>query len=251
MIRVLSHILLVILVSCYSDLTGQQNSFLIQNNTYDSVTSDLYNTYSKVMKDGGRLLNGPEYYHDDFSTGGKPFFGTKTFHSGSIFFEEHLYENIDIGYDIFRGEVFISAYDQNRKLSMINVPVEKVRGFSLEGEVFIRLDENFESKNYPGNGFYQLLYDGDSKVLVKRKKKITPSDDDLYKFEFSSVDELYVFQNQSFNRIRTKKALKELLADQKRAIRKFSKEYRFELKELESYVRTICRYYDSLKEESR
>jgi hypothetical protein len=129
---------------------------------------------------------------------------------------------------------------------MVQLEKNKVSGFTLGDTRFSHL-ETMEIAGFPGEGFYEVLYGGGLKVFVQRKKKVVPADSDIYRFQFSSTSHIYIYSNNAFHQIRSKREVRNLFIDRKKEVRLFAKEYRHELQELEDYVIVISRYYDSLK----
>ena len=227
---------------------AQPGSFEIRNITYDSLTQDLYLNYSKEISEASGILNGPEYYYDDLIIGGNPFFGTTQFHDGSVVYRGQRFENQEIGYDIYRDEVFISRYDQNRRISKINLEDDDVSAFEFSGRQFIHLNDSGNYENFPGNGYYELLYSGATKVLAQRSKKVTPANDGgLYKYQFQIADKIFIYKENSFHRIFFKRTLNTLLKDEKKSWKPFIRENGQSLRDLEAYCIGLCQYYDSLK----
>lgn len=230
---------------------AQSGEFQIVNLTYDSITEQLYNHYSDKIAEASLILNGPEYFYDDIILGGNPFWGKSQFNNGSIFYNGIRYDDQEIGYDIYRDEVFISRYDQNKILSKVSLNVSMVGGFSISKNQFIRLTESENFENHPGTGFYELLYTGNLKVIVKRNKKIVPANDGgLYKYKFVISDKIYVLKDKTFNRIGSRKALFGLLSDQKKNLREFARENKQDIRDLEVFVKMTCSYYDNMKRSS-
>jgi len=222
---------------------AQSGELRIANNTYDKTAKHLYDNYTLTVGKASQILNGPEYYYDDKTRGGDPFFGTQQFHDGSVIYDGNIFENLDVGYDIFRDELFIS----DGIIATLKLPQEKVAGFSLGNNTFIMIQNDTLWRNQLNSGYYHLLYNGELKVLAKRKKKIIPSSDGQYRYMFEGADKLYVLKNNIFYPIRSKGALRKILADEKKPIREYYNENWLTMLEVESYVVNICQYYDFLK----
>ena len=238
-----------IFLLCLNSL-AQSNELDLVNRTYDSLTENLFTDYSGEISESSRIFNGPEYFYDDIIIGGNPFWGTRQFHNGSVFYEKVRYDNQEIGYDIYRDEIFISRYDQNGILSKINLSDTKVDGFMMEGHTFIRLNEVPDEADHPGEGYYEVLLKGEGElnVIAKRSKRIMPANDGgLYKYEFQVSDKLYVQKDTIYQRIFNRKNLINLLKDKKKSIRTYYRNHKTEFLDLEDYVVGICSYYEQIK----
>ena len=218
------------------------------NHTYDQSVKKLYENYSVLIGESSSIYNGPEYYYEDESTGGDPFFLDTELHDGLVVYEGHIYGDLDVGYDSFRDELFIARYNYDGSSSLVRLLQDKVNAFQVSGHNFIRLPRSKE-KNSIDPGYYELLYDGKLKVVAKRFKTISPSDDGIYRYRFSNTRKLFLRVNEIFYAVRSKSAIRKLLKDQKRSIREYSNDNMAYLLDLEDYLLLVASYYDDLKTE--
>ena len=234
-------------ISCSVGLS-QTGDLKLVNNTYNPRVEKLFDSYSSKVGVSARIFNGQEYYYDDNTTGGNPYFMDMNLHDGLVIYEGNIYKDLDVGYDTFRDELFIVRVAFNGASARIKLPSEKVTGFQVSGRTFIWLQQDTVTSN-PVSGYYELLYDGQLKVIAKRFKTIAPSDG-LYRYEFSSSTKLYILLNNSYKQIRSKAAVRKLFKDKRRSIREYSRENEAYLLNLEDYLLLVARFYDQINDVS-
>ncbi len=215
----------------------------LNNNTFDEKYRNIYKWYVQEQGKALQIFNGPEYIPVDINIKGHPFFELKAFQSGLIKYNGEIYIEIEMGYDIYRDELAVVHYDENGNFSMIRPHSENVDGFSFNGHQFIRLTK----ERFPqlvSTGFYELLYDGSLKVFVQHVKKVRPSNDGPYRYQFVDNSVIYVFKDHEFHTIGSKKALLKLLEVEKGSIRKIGR-----IESFKDYTVSVCKRYDELKQE--
>ncbi len=237
--------LFLFLVSIVPVLKAQTGSDQLTNNTFDDQVSHLYESYTHILGKSSQIFNGPEYIPADINIKGHPFFEQKTLQSGVVKYDGMFYENIKMGFDIYRNEVAIVHYDDKEFFSLIRLSNQKINGFGFNGHRFVRLIKA-ENTGLPATGFYEILHDGYLKVLAKRIKKVQPSTERPYRYEFYSDSKLYIFKDGIFYPIGSRKMLFNLLEDEKKAIRRVRKRKK---EDFENYVLRVCNYYEELKQE--
>lgn len=115
------------------------------------------------------LYKGPEYYnYAPTIANGHPFFLTGDFQTGKVVYENVLYENVPLLYDIVQDELILEHYDGFYKIQLSK---SDVSAFSLNGHSFIHLNTGkLGSTTAPG--FYELLYQGNASLFARRIKSI-------------------------------------------------------------------------------
>lgn len=239
--------LIVCLIFLYSGAVAQDTDFSKFIKAYNNYPEDLFKQYQEKIGEASQILNGPEYFYDDSDRGGDPYFGDSPFYEGSIIYNGNRYDDLEIGYDIYRDIMFVARYQQG--LTSYQLPVERVAGFTLDQHVFIRLIDPDSTSGHPGTGFYELLYNGKTKVIAKRRKKVVPSTEGIYKYEYGTDDEIYIVRNDAFNKVWLKSSIRKLFKEEKKSIRRYSNDNKLYLMDLEPYAVQVCRYYDSLNGE--
>ena len=191
------------------------------------------------------LYNGTEYTASYPFTTGSPFWDTSGFKSGIISYEGVVYKDIPISYDLVSNEVLIKGYQQ----LTIKLDASKINFFLINGHLFVRLNGEANTRNLLPADIYELSYNGNIKLYVKRKKQaersFNPADPDrivAYNAYFVQKDSLY-------HQVSSKNALLKLFRDKSDAIRTFWKEnnLNFRTDPEKTIIQTIT-YYTKTKE---
>jgi hypothetical protein len=172
----------------------------------DSVLYEnaLASTTGKAMRSLKKINNGNEYIEIAFSLKhGHPFFLSEHVLSGDITYYGVDYSNVDLQYDLITDKIVVE-HVSGRKISLVN---EKVSRFSINGNLFKRLEKNQRP------GFYQVLVDGEKlKLVVLRKKKIEGYDRNKFPYIAGSTD-YYVIKDNEFTFVRNYKNILKLLGE--------------------------------------
>jgi hypothetical protein len=190
------------------------------------------------------LYNGREYF--DYSKtihSGHPYYSSSGFKKGSIVFDDMIFEDAMILYDIIKEKIIIRHFAGMFK---IELDIEKIREFTLSGKHFVHVPA--DSLAVIEEGFYEKLYDGKTDLYAKRKKTIR---EETSRNEILNiVDEknsFYVKKNGVFHSVNNIKALLQVFNDRKESIRNHLKEKRIKFrKNREAAVLMAVKYYDSL-----
>ena len=209
----------------------------------------LANTRSLYMKNMGAdsyLFTGKAYDHYWNGVIGHPFFMTEQLQPGSVDYDGVLYENIPLGYDMNRDDVVTKTFSNNENLALLG---EKIRYFIIGTHSFVRIFPDSANASVPATGFYEILYQGITTVLLKHEYKIEKSlkaEDNITKF--TNYDRYYIEKDERYHLISGENDLLALLKDQKAEIRKFlrRREINYKKDPSKTIVQTVA-YYAQLK----
>lgn len=200
--------------------------------------------YYQALGEQSPLYNAREYV--DYASTihiGHPFYNTTEFVQGTIHFEGMTFENVMLLYDIVKDKVILQHFN---KVFRIDLPVGKVRDFTLLGHTFIRLLP--DSNQVIEEGFYDKLYRGKTVLFVKRKKVIREerSGTDIS----NVVDEKNIFYIQKqgvFYQVNNLRTLLAVLSGKRDQIRQYLKKNAVKFrKESEKAVLMAVEHYDRL-----
>jgi hypothetical protein len=143
---------------------------LAQPITNDSILlkTAIYNTialHKAGIAENLRLYNGTEYTGSYSGTKGFPYFSTDSLRPGNIQYDGSDYQEVPMLFDLVTGEVIITSFKQEHYIKLLR---DKITRFDLLGHTFIRVDT--DSTTGINSGFYDLLYNNKSAVLIKREK---------------------------------------------------------------------------------
>lgn len=223
------------------------NSLILRAQTsFDSSYANAVSVYTATVGLNQHIYNGAEYIDYDHRITGSPFFEKNSFVNGSVVYDGVLYNNIQLIYDIWRGDVVIKNYT-GLPLLLIN---EKVSAFDLEGHQFIKITTDSLTEKLGLSGFYNVLCNGTAKLFAKRKKllveKITSP---TVESSFIQKNEYYILNNDVFYAVANKKSLLNALDDQKPALKKYIKQQKLKFRKTfeANLIKTVV-YYGSINQ---
>lgn len=157
------------------------------------------------------------------------------------------YQNIPLKYNI----VDDILYFMNPKDSTMLEFVQPVQSFNLK----LKSGELDYANGFPAidgfkeTSFYQVLYDGTTKLLKKSSKTVLenrPYNSATIEKSFLDASEYFMLQNDKIQKLRlTKKVLLSLFGDKSSQLADFMKKEKIDFKNDEDLIK-VFKYYDSL-----
>jgi hypothetical protein len=227
------------------------NKISAQNSTadsavYKSAINHIMQLYADSVKENLRLYNGTEFTGAYSSNNaGHPFFEYPEPQKGDVFYDGIHYPNVLLSYDLIHDEIIFMAPDKKMNIKLIS---QKVNWFTIPDHLFVYINEDSNSVNFPGSGFYELLYEASSSVLAKRRKQLyqSPKADEASKY--IKWDAYYVRKKNVYYNVDDKHSLLAFCKDHKTEVAKFMKKEKLNFKK--SPANTIVKvidYYTHLK----
>lgn len=200
--------------------------------------------YKKTIGVNTHLYKGTEYTDYNHRITGNPFFGSTYFGDGSVVYDGIFYDHVQMFYDILHDDIVIRNYNDT-PLVLVK---EKVSSFNYNGHHFINLGADSNLNNFKISGFYDVLYDGNTKFLARRKKelveKITTTFSESY---FTEKTEYYILKNNELSSVSDKRSVLAVLKDHKNEMNKYMHQSKFKFrKDFENATSEVLAYYDRL-----
>jgi hypothetical protein len=178
-----------------------------------TAASAQQNDFHQALGQQSGIYNGREFefYHPAIE--GSAFFQDATFfNNGSIRYDGYVYNDVPLMYDMHKDLVVSLFHDGYSKYSFIS---EKVSEFSLLGHHFLRFVQDSTGTSL-NTGFYDQVYDGKLKILVKRSKELKEeSSIQELKNIFRDKNRYYVKKDQQYYNVGSKKAFMKLFKERK------------------------------------
>ncbi|TDB63446.1 hypothetical protein [Arundinibacter roseus] len=202
--------------------------------------------YDSAVVETQHLYNGPQYFIYASREKEHQFLGSREWQMGSVRYDGQQFDSIPILFDIALDQVVINYV---KGFGQVRLQNEKIDYFTLPGHRFVRVVAGQDS--FPGlrsTGFYDVVYGGPTRLLVRRiKERQERIEETRVLAEFPYKEFFYVYHQNSFHIIRSKKALLTLLGDQKKALKKFSRENHLKFKKnREAALLATVAHYDQL-----
>ena len=207
-----------------------------------SARTNQVKLYNDLIQGQTRLNNGSEYRDYLSHNEEHPYFGVDDWAYGTIIYDEETYQNVPMFYDLSRDKVISEHSLNGAKLELIS---EKISLFTLGPHTFVRLAAD-EAKTIT-SGFHELLYDGKTKVYVRREKSLqqkVESNDII--FNFDEKNRIYIKKDGVYYPVKTKNSVLEVFNDRKQEIRAFMKKNgRINKNDRENAIAKVAAFYDS------
>lgn len=206
--------------------------------------------YARALVPHPKLVNGPEYvdYAKRYAVRiGHQFFEWPEVQAGSVYYDEHLFSEVRLAYDIVLDQVVLMPPNSPLLLRLLN---EQVRAFSMQGHRFVRLVADSASAKVIRTGFYEVLLDsGAVQVLAKRTKHLQEHiNQRIVEAEFSEADKVVLKKNGRYYAIGSKASAVRPFADRAREMQPFLQAHklRFGRAQREASAVQLAVYYSGL-----
>jgi hypothetical protein len=213
---------------------------------YQKAIGNVVSLYYQSLGDQSGLYNGTQYGGYPFSfTEGHPFFYTDKPGNGSIVYDGLLYGNVQLQYDELKEVVIMQ--DASHRIQLVN---ERIAGFTVFSNQFIRLERDSLNRALVATGFYNLLYDGNVSALAKEMKglreELRSNSEGILRF-IDVKRYYYIKKKNEYYPVKSKKSLRGIFADHKKEIQQFIKKNNLSFrKNPDEMLIKVTEYYDRL-----
>jgi hypothetical protein len=230
-------------------LTATAQSPAIDTSIRAAAVNNAIHVYHQLVKHSTAIYNGREYleYYHTIHTG-HPFFATVQFGKGSVMYDNILYEDVFLKYDLVKNEVLIKEPTGIFSLILFN---DKIGYFTLHGETFVRIVDT-GTENTLATGLYQLLYNGTHATLLKKEKKTIQSNvsqlEGVRNYIESSID-YYIQTGDGYHSVNTQREILNVLKDKKNELQAYIRKNKLKFRKTstEASLLSTVTYYNSLK----
>jgi hypothetical protein len=188
-----------------------------------SLISDAA-AYVRKMYDHKRnnelpIYNGLRHQLYSASLEGIPYFESLDWFTGSVVYDDVLYDSIILRYDQVKDEVIVA---QDRSTAVfISLYSPRVKGFSFNGIKFIRISDTTGYSSLR-SGFYQQLVKGKATVLTRNAKTIDEKiDGTTLTYVVKNNVRYYIRKDDQYHLIKNQGDLLDVLKDHRKEIQKF------------------------------
>ena len=209
--------------------------------------------HNQALGENIHLYNGPANTGYNHLSIGNPYFQADLVQPGSVFYDGIIYRQVQMLYDLVQDNVVIVRYSNDslspeyRNSLRMDLIRDRVGWFTIAGHDFIRLHADSSSIKMK-DGFYDRVYDGNIKVLIKRTKKYIEEVKGLeLERRYDVADYYYILKDGRYHNIKTKKSILQLLKVKKKELSSFARKNKLKFKKnREGYITGLSRYYDQL-----
>jgi hypothetical protein len=184
-----------------------------------SPPPELARSYKNIIPFHQEIISGGYYLDPPREIEGHPYFKFRSFETGSITINGITYDEVPLVYNCYTDEVITFQPIHKQKILIRNDKINNFDFLPSNAYQFIRIAENPGYAHHK-NGIYQLVEDGEAKLLVKHYKKTKPKRE-IGKFnsEFYENKDFFILKGDEFFPVKKQKQVFEALGLEKKALR--------------------------------
>ncbi|MCF0053066.1 hypothetical protein MUK70_20135 [Dyadobacter chenwenxiniae] len=200
--------------------------------------------YKAATSQSQNLYNGRQYYVYDNRSEEHQFFEFRKWHNGVLMYDGQRFDSIPMLYDIFKDEVIIKHFNGDHIL----LQSEKIDYFYVDNHTFERLEAGKHINEQMRTGFYDVLYNGKTRTIVRRvKQRQEKIVDKMVIALYPQKNNIFVKKGDRYYGVGSKKSALNLFPEYKRELRKVLKDQKIKFrKNREVAIVTIVETYDKL-----
>jgi len=193
------------------------------------------------------LYNGPEFKDTfPYRENDHRYLDYYDFTKGSIVYNNQLYSNVLLKYDLFEDNVITRSNDDLGIFKIRLIP-ENILRFTVYDRDFVRLDN--ADLGVQDNGFFEVAYLGNNIDFyikhVKKKKEETINY--VVRYSFMKANYYLLWYENAYYKIHSIKDLIKAIPERSKQIRDFQKNNRSMFKmDLDSFMKRLVKHIDVL-----
>ncbi|MNQ22195.1 hypothetical protein D3C85_353320 [compost metagenome] len=195
------------------------NIYHAQSQTNDDII--VYNWFDKNLGlESLDFKNGLAHLNFDKTPTNQNRYLTDEFKKGSINYDEQIYFDLFLKYDIYSDELVLRPYDE-ANTTKINLVKDKIKSFTIGNEKFTNLKE-LNTAIFKGGYYEEVLIKNNIKLYIKYyKEKKKSAKDEINLIDYVPKYEFILLKENKYNLISEKKEIITLFPDSKRKINDF------------------------------
>jgi hypothetical protein len=212
---------------------------------YQSAVANTLSVYFNQLGDQSQIYNGSLYPELDLNfREGSPYFLGQKINAGSVSYDSIFYPNLSLIYDDYRQ--FVVAIDQSFMLKLIN---ERISSFTIADHHFDRISTDSLTRGISVAGFYEVLYNGRSRLLKHTNKtirEVLSSSEGIIRYMDESND-YYIKRGEAYFHVTSKKELLNFVGDHKKEVQRFIRKNKLNYRrDKDKTLIQVTAYYDQI-----
>jgi len=205
----------------------------------DSAIARTENLYNYSTREQSQLYNGGDFAFYQPLENEHPYFSSDDWIDGTILYDGTLFAHVFMQYDIQSDELIVEHANGTRiKLTKLNVGY-----FILNDRKFVLLTSRHL------NGFYEILYDGNTKVYARHWKVFQESlSSGKASRSFREKIRYYIYKNGDYVTVTNKASVYKVFKERKKELRQFASKnkLRFGTNKI-AFLTQLANHYDGLQ----
>jgi hypothetical protein len=240
--RYIKNLLFYILFPVSVSFGQTADSSLIAKETMEYPVS-LYKEATSLSQN---LYNGRLYFPYDSRQEEHQFFETRKWNKGVVFYDGQQFDSISMMYDIVRDELIIKHFYGDYML----LQSHKVSYFSYLNHNYQRLVSGIDIEPGMRTGFYDLIYNGKTRAVVRRTKQRQEKIQDKRVITlFPQKNFYYILKDGHYHSVHSKKSVFSLFPENQKILKKSLRDKKIKFRQdREGSIASIVALYDQLAE---
>jgi hypothetical protein len=236
-----STLILAVLLSNWLSVFAQKVS---DTSFVASAKKYVIDLHENSLRTQSRLYNGSRYVDPPFTSEEYPFLSSDDWVTGSVFYDGELFENIPLMYDLMNQVVVAEHFPSGHSIRLIP---EKLQWFTLEGRLFERIENSSVQNSLPETGFYEVLYNGNTKLIARRiKYQRERIEDRQVHYWYEPRYRYFTLLNGVYFPVKSKGSILKLMAHKKQEINRMLRQQGIVFgREKERALQAIVNFYDN------
>lgn len=189
--------------------------------------------YYKTFVTSNDFIDGKEYFNYAYKSKNSPLLSSAKNFNAVLFMDGRRYDNIKLQYDSYIDEVLYIDTSRviNYQFPKVVLKKDAVDGFILitgrDSMNFRRLEFLNDNENRTDGGYYEVLYNGPSKYLIKHRALLYLSE---ARNEYKYSPENFILKDGKYFKVRNNKDFLNLFANRSKEIRSFMRRNRLNIR---------------------
>jgi len=205
-----------------------------------AASANAVKHYHEAIKGQSQLYNGGDYAEYKTLEEEHPYFGSNDWVFGSVHYDGYLYEQVPLLYDLQTDQVLTESFSRSSTMKLIK---ERVKYFTIPGHKFVSQPDSSLH-----HGFYELLYDGRTKVYARHIKVLQETiNQQVIVHDFEEKTRYYIYKDGAYFHVRSKSSIQGVFADQKRDLNQLMSKNKIRFRRnREQYIVRMAEFYDRI-----
>ena len=234
-------ITIILFTAVNLNLDAQNIPLHIRNQYFNNQKQNLKDTICRRIGIEFPFVIGYNYNQVTNSDSNHPYFKENKWSKGSLVYQGLYYSVEGLKYDIEIDKLIYLMYDKENTMNGVALDENFIREFSVLNSTFRYYNDlKYDTGRILKAGYYEVVYDGKLKFLVRCRKLKTMND-------FSSFNDLFLLKDGTMTDINNIGKLIRQLKDKEKRVKEFVKYNLFKLNKSDySSASKILKFYENL-----
>jgi hypothetical protein len=212
---------------------------------------NIVRLYELSMRSQHTNFNGVAYTELRRTKTAHPYYLVDDWMTGSIDYNERHFNNIPLRFELVNNTLITKAYNG----AMLALVKEKLTGFEFNHHHFEKIKNEEVNNSLPETGYYEVLYDGPSKVIASRQKNMQKTMvNQVYTYNMDTDQKLYLEKYKhyilfkgEYHSVSGKSSVLDLFSNQKTTLKKFIRQQGLDFRQdRDKALSAVAAFYDSV-----